>query len=63
MDMISVDVTDISPDFARRGVNVEVMGDHVTVDDIARWADTIPYEILTHLGSRYARLYSPYDSN
>lgn len=62
MDMINVDVTDISTDFARRGINAEIMGDHVTVDDIARWADTIPYEILTHLGSRYARLYSPFDS-
>ncbi len=61
MDMITVDVTDISPDFARRGINAEIMGDHVTVDDIARWANTIPYEILTHLGSRYARLYSPFD--
>jgi len=62
MDMITVDVTDISSDFARRGINAEIMGDHVTVDDIARWADTIPYEILTHLGSRYARLYSSFDS-
>ena len=62
MDMITVDVTDISTDFARRGINAEIMGDHVTVDDIARWADTIPYEILTHLGSRYVRLYSPFDS-
>lgn len=62
MDMITVDVTDISSDFARRGINAEIMGDHVTVDDIARWADTIPYEILTHLGSRYARLYSAFDS-
>lgn len=63
MDMITVDVTDISPDFASRGINAEIMGDHVTVDDIARWAGTIPYEILTHLGSRFARLYSSFDSD
>ena len=63
MDMICVDVTDISDDFARRGVRAEIMGDHVTVDDIARWANTIPYEILTHLGSRFARLYSAFDSD
>ncbi len=63
MDLITVDVTDISEDFARRGGNAEMMGDHVTVDDIARWADTIPYEILTHLGSRYTRLYSTFDSD
>ena len=63
MDMITVDVTDISEDFARRGAKAEVMGDHVTVDDVARWAGTIPYEILTHLGSRYTRLYSSFDSD
>lgn len=62
MDMITVDVTEVSPDFARRGAKVEIMGDHVTVDDVARWAGTIPYEILTGLGSRYARLYSDFDS-
>ena len=62
MDTITVDITDISPEFARRGINAEVMGDHITVDDIARWADTIPYEILALLGSRYARLYSAFDS-
>ncbi len=61
MDMITVDVTDISPEFACRGINAEIMGDHVTVDDVARWAGSIPYEILTHLGSRYARLYSPFE--
>jgi alanine racemase len=62
MDTINVDITDIPPDFARRGINAEIMGDHVTVDDIARWANTIPYEILTLLGTRYARLYSAFDS-
>jgi alanine racemase len=58
MDLITIDVTDIDPTFARRGAPVELLGDHVTVDDVARWAGTIPYEILTGLGSRYARLYS-----
>ena len=28
------------------------------VDDWARWAGTIPYEILTSLGRRYAKVYS-----
>jgi alanine racemase len=62
MDLLAIDVTDISPTFARRGVRAELIGDHVTVDDMARWAGTIPYEILTSLGSRYSRLYSGADA-
>lgn len=59
MDLIAIDVTDISPDFVRRGARAELLGDHISVDDLARWAGTTPYEILTRLGSRFARLYSP----
>lgn len=62
MDMIVVDVTDIGDEFCRPGVRAEVMGDNVTVDEIAAWAGTVPYEILTRLGSRFARLYSGGDS-
>lgn len=62
MDMIVVDVTDIGDEFCTRGVRAEIMGDNVTVDEIAAWAGTIPYEILTGLGSRFARLYSCLDS-
>ncbi|WP_137392454.1 alanine racemase [Rhodoligotrophos defluvii] len=61
MDMITVDVTDVPPDFARRGGRAELIGPHITIDDLARWAETIPYEVLTALGPRYCRLYSPYD--
>jgi alanine racemase len=61
MDMITVDVTDI-PGQIDRGELVELMGAHVTVDDLARWAGTIPYEVLTWLGSRYLRCYSSFDS-
>jgi len=62
MDLLAIDVTDVPPNFARRGVRAELIGDHVTVDDMARWAGTIPYEILTRLGSRYSRLYSGADA-
>ena len=59
MDSICVDVTDIGEDFATRGMRAEVMGPHITVDEVARWAGTIPYELLTSLGMRYTRLYTP----
>ncbi len=63
MDLLTIDLTDVPPELARRGTAVELMGAHITVDDVARWAGTIPYEILTGLGSRHARLYSPADSS
>ena len=61
MDLITIDLTDVPETSARRGVRVELLGEHVTVDDVARWAGTIPYEILTGLGSRFARQYSSFD--
>jgi alanine racemase len=36
---------------------VEVLGDHQTVDDLARDAGLISYEILTSLGHRFHRQY------
>jgi alanine racemase len=62
MDFITIDLTDVPPEAARRGARVELLGDHITVDDVAHWAGTIPYEVLTGLGSRFARLYSSFES-
>lgn len=59
MDSICVDVTDCDADFVRRGARVEIFGAHLSIDEVARWAGTISYEILTSLGMRYTRLYSP----
>ncbi len=55
MDLISVDVTGI-PGVAR-GDWVELFGPHVPVDEVARHAGTIGYELLTNLGRRYQRVY------
>ena len=62
MDMITVDVTDIPAGGVRRGTTVELIGPHIPVDDVARWAGTIPYEVLTSLGARYARVYKDAES-
>jgi alanine racemase len=56
MDMTCVDVT--AAKAVREGDEAELFGTHISVDEAAGWADTISYELLTHLGSRYARLYS-----
>lgn len=55
MDLITVDVTDVSPDVAYPGALVEVIGPHYATDEAAKDAHTIDYEILTSLGQRYAR--------
>ena len=58
MDMCVIDVTDLPENQLSRGMEAELIGDHVTLEDVARRAGTISYEILTRLGTRYARLYS-----
>lgn len=55
MDLIAIDVTDIPG--AERGDWAELFGPNVSVDEVARHAETIGYELLTGLGRRYARTY------
>jgi alanine racemase len=55
MDLTAVDVTDI-PD-AARGTLVELIGPTIPVDEVARAAGTIGYEVLTRLGNRLIRHY------
>lgn len=57
MDSMTVDVTYVPRTLCGAGAIVELIGPHQTIDDVARDADTISYEILTRLGSRYARVY------
>ncbi len=57
MDMLAVDVTDIPEEHLSRGAPVEIMGAHVNVDELANFAQTIPYELLCSLGARYTRHY------
>jgi alanine racemase len=57
MDLIAVDVTDVPEGRIKRGDTVTLIGGDLTVDEVGRRAGTIGYEILTNLGSRYARTY------
>ncbi|HLA02203.1 MAG TPA: alanine racemase, partial [Aestuariivirga sp.] len=61
MDMMAIDVTDLSHP-VKRGDRAEILGPNILIDEAASWAGTISYELLTRLGSRYARLYSDLDS-
>jgi alanine racemase len=56
MDLITVDVTDISGD-VQRGDLVTLIGPSLTIEAMGRAAGTIGYEVLTRLGTRFARKY------
>ena len=53
MDLLTVDVTDLDP----VPTSLQLLSNDQTVDDLARAAGTIGYEILTSLGARYERHY------
>ncbi|MBW9112821.1 alanine racemase [Rhizobium cauense] len=57
MDLTIFDVTDIPENAVRAGDYVELFGKNVLVDDVARSAGTIGYEILTSIGLRHERRY------
>jgi len=54
MDMCMVDVTGIDVNV---GDEVELMGEHIQVTNIANSIGTIPYEILTGISQRVKRVY------
>jgi alanine racemase len=58
MDQIMADVTDIEG--ARMGDEVVLLGgqmnDRITPDEMALWADTIPYEIMLGFAPRQIKL-------
>jgi alanine racemase len=62
MDMMTIDVTDVPERKLAKATHAELFGKHISVDEAAAWAGTISYELLTHLGKRYARRYSPAES-
>jgi alanine racemase len=57
MDLMAVDVTDLEKNAARRGHLVTLIGEGITVDELAHHFGTIGYEVLTGLGARYQRFY------
>jgi alanine racemase len=63
MDMMAIDVTGLPPGSVARGTRAEILGRNIAIDEVASWAGTISYELLTRLGSRYARLYTGLESD
>lgn len=54
MDMTMLDITGID---AKEGDEVIVFGEEPTVTNVASWAETISYEILTNISQRVKRVY------
>ena len=59
MDLTMLDVTDIAK--AQQGDEVVLLGtqenETISADEMAAWADTISYEILTSIGARIPRIH------
>jgi Alr-MurF fusion protein len=55
MDMTMVDITEIS---AEEGDEVIVFGRGLSIQTVAEWIDTIPYEILTNTSERVKRVFT-----
>lgn len=54
MDLITIDVTDMD---VAEGDIVEIFGDKISLNEVASWLKTIPYEILTSVSRRVKRIY------
>jgi alanine racemase len=57
MDLMAIDATDLPDAGARRGELATLIGDELTIDEVAQAGGTIGYEVLTSLGRRYHRVY------
>ena len=55
MDMVMIDVTDIPE--AKEGDIVEVFGKYLPIQQIAKWCNTIAYEVMTTISQRVKRVY------
>jgi alanine racemase len=55
MDMTMVDITGILD--VNEGDEVIVFGNELPIQQIAEWASTIPYEIMTGISQRVKRVY------
>jgi alanine racemase len=57
MDLIVADITDLAESDVKRGDMARLLGEGISVDDLAAPSGTVGYEILTRLGRRYKRVY------
>jgi alanine racemase len=58
MDLVAFDVTGLPDEVVARGTYATLIGDGITVDELAARSGTIAYEVLTSLGRRYRRVWT-----
>ncbi len=54
MDMAMINISGIN---CKEGDNVIVFGEQLSIDQLAKWCNTIPYEIMTGVSQRVKRIY------
>ena len=59
MDLVMADITDCPDGLVQRGMMATMIGDEITLDEVAAKSGTICYEILVHLGPRFRRRILP----
>ena len=57
MDLLTVDLTKLKTKKNLMNEEFEIIGSKYSINTIAKYVNTIPYEILTNLGKRYERRY------
>jgi alanine racemase len=58
MDLLPIDVSDLpDPAAARYGEMVTLIGGEIGIDDVAAATRSTGREVLSHLGSRFHRIY------
>ena len=55
MDMLMIDITDIPN--VKEGDSVEIFGNNLPIQQVAKWSETIPYEVMTGISQRVKRVY------
>ena len=55
MDMTMIDITEI--DNVLEGDIVEIFGTNLSVEKVAKWCNTIAYEVMTSISQRVKRIY------
>lgn len=59
MDLAAFDISAVPAKYVKQGDWIEIFGENVALDDVARAAGTIGYELLTALSRRAERHYLP----
>mgnify|MGYP001163813447 CR=1 FL=1 len=57
MDYMIIDISSLNKDELKIGDFVELIGNNISINDLAKAAETIPYEILNNIGIRVKKIY------